>query len=156
MACQFTKNILQLKCIWNFLWILIISSPFHEMFKITIPHNLISHKLQSPFKSPFNQPSISSRIWSKQHLMSQCVYFAFIDYCLFWAPFAQKKVFLKRNFQMKCFKALYIIFIVAPICHMFFYNQIWRNTNFWKCTNFVRFYVSSWKFIIISNHTKTC
>jgi hypothetical protein len=29
------------------------------------------------------------------------------------------------------------------------------NMNLWKCTNFVRFCVSFWKIVTISNHTKT-
>jgi hypothetical protein len=57
---------------------------------------------------------------------------------------------------MKYFEAfLFIVFIVAPTCHMFVYNQIYKNNFFWKCTNFARFCVLSWKFVIISNHTKT-
>jgi hypothetical protein len=75
---------------------------------------------------------------SKQHITSQCVYFAFKDYCPFWGPFSQKTCFPQEKFSIEMFWIfLYIVFIVAPTSHMFFYNEIWRNTNFWKWTDFV-------------------
>ncbi len=58
----------------------------------------------------------------------------------FWGPFSQNTCFLKEEFSNEMFwHFIYIVFIVAPICHIFFYNQIWRNMNFWKCTNFAIF-----------------
>jgi len=48
------------------------------------------------------------------------------------------------------------IHIVAPIYHMFCVNHYLINMIFSKCVNFVRFYVSSSKLIIILNHTKIC
>jgi hypothetical protein len=47
---------------------------------------------------------------SKQHIMSQCVYFAFKSYP-FWGHFPRKHVFLKRNFQMKCFETFYTLYL---------------------------------------------
>jgi len=57
---------------------------------------------------------------------------------------------------MKYCNLLFILFIVAIVCQIFFENQIWVDMNFLKCTNFIRFCVSSWKMITISNYTKTC
>ncbi len=93
---------------------------------------------------------------SKQHIISQCVYFAFRILVLFGVLLLKKTCFHKKEFSNEIFwKQLFIVFIVAPICHMSFYNQIWINTNFWKCTNFVGFCVWPWKIVIISNHIKT-
>ncbi len=51
---------------------------------------------------------------------------------------------------MKYFETfLFIVFIVTPIC-LFFYNKFWINKNFFKFTNFVKFYVSFRKKITIS------
>jgi hypothetical protein len=43
--------------------------------------------------------------------MNQCVYFAFRNIVLFGVIFPKKHVFLKRNFQMKCFEILYILYL---------------------------------------------
>ncbi len=32
---------------------------------------------------------------------------------------------------------------------MFFYNQIWRNTNFWKCIDFAKFCANELKWVKI-------
>ncbi len=94
---------------------------------------------------------------SKWHITNQCVYIAFRTIVLFGVLFPKKHVFPKDEFSNEMFwNFLYIVFIVAPICHICFYNQIWRNMIFWKCTNFARFCVLSWNFFIISNHTTTC
>ncbi len=54
-----------------------------------------------------------------------CIY----DYCPFWGHFSQKTCFLKEEFSNEMFwNFLYIVFIVAPICHTFFYikfGKIW-------------------------------
>ncbi len=50
-------------------------------------------------------------IGSKQYIMNQCVYFAFRNIVLFGVIFPKKHVFLKRNFQMKCFEILYILYL---------------------------------------------
>ncbi len=76
---------------------------------------------------------------SKWHLMSWCLYFAFMTIVLFGVFLLEKTYFCKEEFSNEIFwDFLFILFIVAPICHMFFYNLFWINTNFWKCTNFVR------------------
>jgi hypothetical protein len=64
--------------------------------------------------------------------------------------------FIWKNFKMKSFATLLKIHIVALIDHMFCVNHYWINMKISKCINFARFYVSSWKFIIILNHTKIC
>jgi hypothetical protein len=95
-------------------------------------------------------------IGSKGHFTNQCVYFAFRTIILFGVILSKIHVFIKRNISNEIFwNFIIILFIVAPICHMFFYNQFWMNMNLWKCTNFVRFCVSFWKIVTISNHTKT-
>ncbi len=93
---------------------------------------------------------------SKWHIISECVYFAFKTIVFLGVLYPQKHAFPKRNFQLNFFETFYIVFVGAPICYIFFYNQIWRNMSFWMCTNFPRFCVLSWKFVIISNQTKTC
>jgi len=58
---------------------------------------------------------------------------------------------------MKYFANLLLkIHIVAPIDHMFRVSHCWIHMKISKCVNFARLYVSSWKFIIILNHTKIC
>jgi hypothetical protein len=48
---------------------------------------------------------------SKRH-NELCVYFAFRTVVLFGVLFSQKKnVFLKRNFEMKCFETFYILYL---------------------------------------------
>jgi hypothetical protein len=49
------------------------------------------------------------------------------------------------------------IHIVVPMYHMFFFvsHYSWINMIS-KCVDFVKFCISFWKFIIISNHTKIC
>jgi len=65
--------------------------------------------------------------------------------------------FIWKNFQIKYFANLLLkIHIVAPIDHMFRVSHCWINMKISKCVNFARLYVSSWKFIIILNHTKIC
>ncbi len=94
---------------------------------------------------------------SKQHLMSQCVYFACRTIVLFGGLLSKKTYFYKEEFSNEIFwNFLFIVFIVAPICSMFFYNQFWINVNFLNCTHFARFCVLFWKIVTISNHTKTC
>jgi hypothetical protein len=75
-------------------------------------------ELENCWYSQVNQ----HRCGSKRHIMSQCVYFAF-------------RIIIPFRIISKCsnemfWTFLYIVFTVAPICHMFFYNQIWRNINF--------------------------
>jgi len=73
----------------------------------------------------------------------------------FLGSFCQKKhVFIKRNFQMKYFELFIYCIYSCPNMWLFSYNQFWINMNFWKCTNFAKSYVLSWKFVTISNHTK--
>jgi len=48
---------------------------------------------------------------SKQHVMNQCVYFAFKTIILFGVFFLKKHLFLKRNFQMKLFETFYILYL---------------------------------------------
>jgi len=96
---------------------------------------------------------------SKWIIMSQCVYFVVQTMVLFRIFFrvllSKKKNFVKRNFQMKYFKLLIIVFIVALVSHIFQKNQIWINMNFFECINFTKFFVSSWKMITISNYAIT-
>jgi hypothetical protein len=96
-------------------------------------------------------------IWgSKWHITSQCVYFAFRTIILFGVLFPKKCVFLKKNFQMKCFlKIIYFIYNF-PICQMFFYNQIWRNMIFLKVHRFCQILCFILKICHNSNHIKTC
>ncbi len=69
---------------------------------------------------------------SKQHIMSQCVYFAFRTIVIFGVFFSRKYVFLKRNFQMKCFETFYILYLQLPQYVMFFSNQILKKYQFLK------------------------
>jgi hypothetical protein len=46
--------------------------------------------------------------------------------------------------------------IVAPIDHIFCVNHCWINIKISKCVDLAKFFFSSWKFIIILNHTKIC
>jgi hypothetical protein len=43
--------------------------------------------------------------------LSQCGYFAFRFIVLFGVLFPKKHIFLKRNFQMKCFETFYILYL---------------------------------------------
>ncbi len=69
---------------------------------------------------------------------------------LFGVLLPKKHVFIKKKFKIEIL--WFIVFIVAPICQIFIYNQIWINMNFWKFIDFAKFCVSSWKIVIISNH----
>jgi len=61
---------------------------------------------------------------SKQDIRSQCVYFAIRTMVLFKVLFEvllrKNHFFIKRNFQMKYCNLLFIVFIVALVCHIFF------------------------------------
>ncbi len=57
----------------------------------------------------------------KKPMCLLCIY----DYCPFWGLFAKKTCFYKEKFSNEMFgNYLFIVFIVAPICHMFVHNQI--------------------------------
>jgi hypothetical protein len=53
-----------------------------------------------------------------------CLLNAIGNYGPFWSTFVKKPFFIKRNFQMKDCNLLFISFIVAIVCHIFFENQI--------------------------------
>jgi hypothetical protein len=54
---------------------------------------------------------VTMKLRSKRHIISQCVYFAFSTIVFFGVFFLKKHVFLKRNFQMKCFETFYILYL---------------------------------------------
>jgi len=58
---------------------------------------------------------------SKQHITSQCIYFAFRTIILFGVLFPKKTCFPQKEFSNEMlWNFLYIVFIVGPICHIFF------------------------------------
>jgi hypothetical protein len=64
-------------------------------------------------------------IGSRRHIMSKCVYFAFRTIVLFEVIFLKKHVFSKEELSNEMiWNYIYIVFIVALVCHMYFYNQI--------------------------------
>ncbi len=67
-------------------------------------------------------------------------------------PFFHIKEFLNEKFKNLLLK----IHIVTPINHMFYVNHCWINYYFSKCVDFAKFFISSWKFIIIFDPTKIC
>jgi hypothetical protein len=73
----------------------------------------------------FQKSSSKNRlIGSKQHITSQCVYFAFRTIILFGVLFSKKHVFLKRNFQMKCFESFYILYLYLTQCQFFLQSNL--------------------------------
>jgi hypothetical protein len=48
---------------------------------------------------------------SKQHLMNQCVYFAFRTIVLFGGLLSKKTYFYKEEFQMKYFETFYLLYL---------------------------------------------
>ncbi len=64
-------------------------------------------ELENCWYSQVNQ----HRCGSKRHAMSQFGYFEFRIIILFRVIFPKKHVFLKRNFQMKCFEPFYILYL---------------------------------------------
>jgi hypothetical protein len=110
-----------------------------SMMGFTLLFQIVDHVFSAPIHSLFmdfnfyytNPNVVEATIGFKQHITSQCVYFASRTINLFGVLLPKKYVFIKRNFQMKYFEALlFIVFIVAPTCHMFVYNQIYKNTFF--------------------------
>jgi hypothetical protein len=67
--------------------------------------------------------------------------------------FSPKNVFfLKRNFPMKCFENfIYCIYSCPNMSYVFLQS----NLEKYEFLKMHRFCVSSWKFVIISNHTLT-
>jgi len=73
----------------------------------------------------------------------------------FLGSFFPKNMFSSKGiFKWNALKLFIYCIYSFPNMSYVFYNQIWRNTNFWKCTNFAKFCVLSWNFFIISNHTQ--
>jgi hypothetical protein len=71
------------------------------------------------------QKSSSRPIGSKQHITSQCVYFAFRTIIFFGVLFPKKHVFLKRNFQMKCFETfIYRIYSCLNMLYVFLQSNL--------------------------------
>jgi len=61
----------------------------------------------------------------KCHIMNQCVYFSFKTIVFFGVLFPTKTCFCKEEFSNEMFfKKLYIVFIVAPICHFFLQSNL--------------------------------
>jgi hypothetical protein len=86
--------------------------------KCEYKHNFISIKYENMnmkgTKQGYNvrsYPKLMLNKGSKQHIMNQCVYFAFRTIVLFGIFFPKKHVFFKRNFQMKCFEKNYILYL---------------------------------------------
>jgi hypothetical protein len=83
--------------------------PFSEVWVAT------SHFLQSEVVTrTIHWPQGLSLEGSKWHIMSQCVYFAFRTIVFFGVLFFKKHVFLKRNFQMKCFETFWVFYLLLP------------------------------------------
>ncbi len=93
---------------------------------------------------------------SKQHIMNQFVYFAFRTIVLFGVLFLKKHLFSQKEFSNEMFWKKIIYFIYNCPNMSFFLQSNLEKYFFWKCTNFAKFCVLSWNFVIISNHTKTC
>ncbi len=75
----------------------------------------------------------------------------------FLGSFCQKKhVCIKRNLKWNILKiSVYCIYSCPNMTYVFF-NKFWIIYFFWKCIDFSKLCVSSWKIITILNHTKTC
>jgi hypothetical protein len=64
-------------------------------------------------------------------------------------------IFHRKEFLMDFFCNMFFKILTSPpIYYITCVNSFLINTNFLKCTNSTRFYVSSWKMMIISNHAK--
>jgi len=78
--------------------------------------------------NPLNNDKFA--LGSKWNSTGQCVYMGL-----------KTIVLLKNSNEIVC-KFLFIIFTIAPICHMFCVSHFLINIKFEKCTNFVRFCIS--------------
>jgi len=79
-------------------------------------------------------------IGSKQHIMSQCVYFAVKIIVLSGVIFPKKHVFLKRNFQVIFLKlSIYCIYSFPNISNFFIikFGEIWIFESAQILPNFV-------------------
>jgi hypothetical protein len=103
-----------------------------SMMGFMLLFQIVDHVFSAPIHFLFmdlnfyhtNPNVVEATIGFKWQITSQCVYFAFRTIVLFGVLLPKKNVFIKKNFQMKYFEAfLFIVFIVAPICRMFVYNQ---------------------------------
>ncbi len=73
---------------------------------------------------------------SKQHVMNQCVYFAFKTIIFFGVFFLKKHLFLKRNFQMKHFETFYILYLWLPQYVIFLLQSNLEKYEFLKMHKF--------------------
>jgi hypothetical protein len=78
-----------------------------------------------------------------------CVLTKFTNPCIYlglktiWKHFAKKHTFHIKEFLNEIFcNFLFIIFTIAPICHMFYVNHFSINMIFEKCIIFFRFCIS--------------
>jgi hypothetical protein len=62
------------------------------------------------------------------------------------------EMFFEQNLLQLVIKNTYNFLTIS----YFLISHCWINFNFSKSINFVKFCVSCWKIIIISNHTKIC
>jgi hypothetical protein len=104
----------------------IANSKFSSRFSTCIKHGF-SKILKAIQRKKHHEPKFILEfihIGSKWHLTSQHVYFAFRTIVLFAVLLPKKTCFHKEEFSNEIFwNILFILFVVAPICYMFFYNQ---------------------------------
>ncbi len=78
--------------------------------RIYIYRTLGSHTNEF-FDSHMRRRKMILHIWVQMTYNKPMCLFFIQDYYPFWGPFPQKNAFLKRNFQMKCFKKIYILYL---------------------------------------------
>jgi hypothetical protein len=113
-----------------------------------VPSNIMIKVLAKVCKTPnlyinamYQYDEIGKGVQSRYN-KPMCLLNAIKTMVLFEVLLLKNHFFIKRNFQMKYCNLLFILFIVANM-HMFFEIRIRVDMNFFKCTDFTRFCVSS-------------